>query len=193
MPASRVAFTARPEAGAARGELLALDRIRVGDRLAVDSLALGAGERLLVHGGNGAGKSTLLRVMAGELAPDTGGAGEFRGGNGLDLDIRLLEDAELTSVVDRTLTPPAGLGGGGVARPNAAFLRLAGGERLECAKATRLRAPADSVLELRTGGGGGFGDPIRRAVEAVAADVREGYVTEERARYDYPHAFIPRR
>ncbi|MFF6794431.1 ABC-F family ATP-binding cassette domain-containing protein [Streptomyces filamentosus] len=71
-PAPPLAFTARPEAGAARGELLALDRIRVGDRLAVDSLALGAGERLLVHGGNGAGKSTLLRVMAGELVPDAG-------------------------------------------------------------------------------------------------------------------------
>jgi N-methylhydantoinase B len=128
-----------------------------------------------------------------EIAPDSGGAGEFRGGNGLDLDIRLLEDAELTAVVDRTLTAPAGLAGGGTARPNAAFLRLPGGERIECAKATRLRAPTGSMLELRTGGGGGFGDPARRSAEAVARDVREGYLGEERARHDYPHAFKPQR
>ena len=127
-------------------------------------------------------------VERAELAADTGGAGEFRGGNGLELDIRLLEDAELTSVVDRTTTPPAGLAGGGVARPNAAFLRRGDGTRVECAKATRLAAPAGSVLELRTGGGGGFGDPAHRDPAAVAADVREGYVSEQRARIDYPHA-----
>ncbi|MFE5797503.1 ABC-F family ATP-binding cassette domain-containing protein [Streptomyces sp. NPDC056503] len=80
-PAPPLAFTARPEAGAVQGELLALDGVRVGDRLAVDSLTLRAGERLLVHGGNGAGKSTLLRVMAGDLAPDRG-AVRRRGGIG---------------------------------------------------------------------------------------------------------------
>ncbi|MFD8323657.1 TlrC/CarA/OleB/SrmB family ABC-F type ribosomal protection protein [Kitasatospora purpeofusca] len=46
--------------------------VRVGDRLAVPSLRLGAGERLLVTGPNGAGKTTLMRVLAGELAPDEG-------------------------------------------------------------------------------------------------------------------------
>jgi N-methylhydantoinase B len=48
------------------------------------------------------------------------------------------------------------------------------------------------VFELRTGGGGGFGDAARRDPAAVASDVREGYVTEARARADYPHAFTPR-
>jgi N-methylhydantoinase B len=130
-------------------------------------------------------------VERAEFAADSGGAGEHRGGNGLDLEIRLLEDAELTSVVDRTTTPPAGLAGGGEARPNAAFLRLTDGTRVACAKATRLSAPAGSVLELRTGGGGGFGDRARRDPDAVADDVREGYVSEQQARADYPHAFTP--
>ena len=128
-----------------------------------------------------------------ELAADSGGAGEHRGGNGLDFDVRLLEDAELTSVVDRTTTAPAGLAGGCSARPNGAFLLLPDGERTACAKATRLRTPEGSVLELRTGGGGGFGEPARRSPAAVLADVREGYVTEERARLDYAHAFTPQR
>ncbi|GGR58603.1 ATP-binding cassette domain-containing protein [Streptomyces roseolus] len=71
-PAPPLSFTARPEAGAVQGELLGLDGVRVGGRLAVDALTVGAGERLLVHGDNGAGKSTLLRVMAGTLLPDRG-------------------------------------------------------------------------------------------------------------------------
>ncbi|MFG3192596.1 ABC-F family ATP-binding cassette domain-containing protein [Streptomyces omiyaensis] len=59
-PAPPLAFAARPEAGTAHGELIFLDRVRVGERLAVDTLTVRAGERLLIHGGNGAGKSTLL-------------------------------------------------------------------------------------------------------------------------------------
>ena len=44
---------------------------------------------------------------------------------------------------------------------------------------------ADEVLVNNSGGGGGWGDPLRRAVDAVLEDVREGYVSPERARTDY--------
>ena len=127
-----------------------------------------------------------------ELGRDSGGAGTYRGGNGLDMDIRLLEDAEVTSVIDRTRTPPAGLAGGREARPNGAVVTRPDGSVIACAKATRLAMPKGTLLELRTGGGGGYGDPAERDPEAVHADLREGYVSEERARRDYPHAFTPR-
>ncbi|GAA2341324.1 ABC-F family ATP-binding cassette domain-containing protein [Streptomyces cuspidosporus] len=71
-PPEPLRFAVRPETGTAEGVLIGLDRVRVGDRLAVDGLTVAAGERLLVHGANGAGKSTLLKVMAGVLAPETG-------------------------------------------------------------------------------------------------------------------------
>ncbi|MFG2113506.1 ABC-F family ATP-binding cassette domain-containing protein [Streptomyces sp. NPDC048718] len=71
-PPKPLAFTARPVSGRAEGALITLRGVRVGSRLAVDDLTIGAGERLLVHGGNGAGKSTLLRVMAGLVTPDAG-------------------------------------------------------------------------------------------------------------------------
>jgi N-methylhydantoinase B len=127
-----------------------------------------------------------------ELGQDSGGAGRHRGGNGLDLDIRLLEDAEVTAVIDRTRTPPAGLSGGRAARPNGAVVTLPDGSVVPCAKTTRLAMPQGTLLQLRTGGGGGYGDPAARDPEAVRADVREGYISEERARADYPHAFTPR-
>ncbi|MEF9885838.1 ABC-F family ATP-binding cassette domain-containing protein [Streptomyces sp. P9-A4] len=71
-PPPPLSFTARPLAGAAEGALVTLAGVRVADRLAVETLTVGAGERLLVHGGNGAGKSTLLKVIAGAVRPDAG-------------------------------------------------------------------------------------------------------------------------
>ncbi len=49
-----------------------LEGVTVGGRLYVESLCVRPGDRLLVAGPNGAGKTTLLRVLAGDLAPDTG-------------------------------------------------------------------------------------------------------------------------
>nr|WP_058047278.1 ABC-F family ATP-binding cassette domain-containing protein [Streptomyces roseifaciens] len=71
-PPEPLRFGARPAAGTAGGVLVALEDVRVGERLAVRRMEVGAGERLLVHGANGAGKSTLLRLLAGVTEPDAG-------------------------------------------------------------------------------------------------------------------------
>lgn len=125
-----------------------------------------------------------------ELIPDSGGAGRHRGGLGVQLDFQMLEEAYVTSVVERTRNAAWGLEGGeeaGVA--NACSLRLPDGSRSRRDKATRLLVPTGGTLELTCGGGGGYGPPSERDPAAVRADIREGYVTEERAREQYPHAF----
>ncbi|MEU1984856.1 ribosomal protection-like ABC-F family protein [Nocardia sp. NPDC019395] len=71
-PPDPLRFTATPQSGRAHGVVLDATDIAVEGRLARMSLTVGAGERLLVTGPNGAGKTTLLRVLAGELAPDSG-------------------------------------------------------------------------------------------------------------------------
>ena len=125
-----------------------------------------------------------------ELIPDSGGPGRHRGGLGVQLDFQMLEDAYVTSVVERTRNPGWGLQGGeeaGVA--NSCSLRLADGSRRREDKSTRLLVPAGATLELTCGGGGGYGPPSEREPAAVYADIREGYVTEAKAREQYPHAF----
>ncbi|WP_017600714.1 ATP-binding cassette domain-containing protein, partial [Nocardiopsis lucentensis] len=66
-------MTADFTAAAADGTPAAvLEDVSVGHRIHVPRLELAQGERVLVTGPNGAGKSTLLRLLAGELAPDSG-------------------------------------------------------------------------------------------------------------------------
>jgi N-methylhydantoinase B len=125
-----------------------------------------------------------------ELIPDSGGAGRHRGGLGIQMDFQMREETYVTAVVERTKNAAWGLEGGeeaGVA--NICGLRLPDGSRTRFGKATRLQLPKGSTLELTCGGGGGYGPPSERDPAAVHADVREGYVTEAKAREQYPHAF----
>jgi N-methylhydantoinase B len=124
-----------------------------------------------------------------ELAADSCGAGQHRGGLGVDYFFEVLEDQYLTSTVERTKNAPWGIAGGREARPNAAALRYPDGRRFEFSKITRLELPKGSVLEIRTGGGGGYGPPEKRRPSDVHADLQAGYITERHAQEHYPHAF----
>jgi N-methylhydantoinase B len=105
------------------------------------------------------------------------------------MTFHLLEDAWLTSALERTRNAPWGLGGGGEARPNSLEVVAPDGATTSLSKATRVPLPKGSVVHLHTGGGGGYGPPAERDAEAVRRDVREGYVSEQYARRHYPHAF----
>ncbi|HEY2651497.1 MAG TPA: hydantoinase B/oxoprolinase family protein [Solirubrobacteraceae bacterium] len=125
-----------------------------------------------------------------ELIQDSGGPGRNRGGLGVQMDFQMREDCYVTAVVERTRNPGWGLEGGqAAAKPNSCALRLADGSRTVFGKATRLRCPKGSTLELTCGGGGGFGPPNERGPDQVRSDIVEGYVSEQAARADYPHSF----
>ena len=122
------------------------------------------------------------------LAADSAGPGRHRGGLGVDFAFRMLEDCYLTSAVERTRTAPWGLEGGGEARPNSLTVVYPDGAETHLAKATRFPLPKGSLVELRTGGGGGYGPPGERDPEALARDLREGYITEGHARSEYGYS-----
>jgi N-methylhydantoinase B len=124
-----------------------------------------------------------------ELAPDSGGAGRHRGGLGIDVHYRALAEVFVTCNIERTKLAPWGLFGGRPARANSWRVRNPDGTFNEYTKITGLRLPAGAVVELSTGGGGGYGDPSERDPEAIRQDVREGYVTAPAARREYVQAF----
>jgi N-methylhydantoinase B len=121
-----------------------------------------------------------------ELSPDSGGPGCYRGGLGMDFVFCVLEDLYITAVIERTKHAGPGLAGGCEGRANGATIEYPDGRRIEIAKCTRIALPKGTRVELRCGGGGGFGDSAARNPEAVLADLRDGYITEAHAFDWYP-------
>jgi N-methylhydantoinase B len=128
-----------------------------------------------------------LLVDRYELRPDSGGPGRQRGGLGAEMVIEALAPLSLSTTIERAHCRPWGLEGGYDAAGNAVGLRIDGvwNNDLPNAKVLTQRLKAGDAFMLRSGGGGGFGDPAERDVEAVAWDVVEGYVTPQAAASEY--------
>jgi N-methylhydantoinase B len=97
-----------------------------------------------------------LRVLQYSIRRATGGAGKFRGGDGIRRDFEILSDARVSLLTDRRVLGPYGLAGGEPGAPGANFLIRAGKEQPLPAKGT-VDLQAGDVLSIRTPGGGGFG------------------------------------
>jgi len=92
-----------------------------------------------------------MRVERSELAYDTGGEGEHRGGDGVVRAVRVLEPATVSLITDRRRHAPRGANGAGDGTPGENRL----GDELLPAKATRELVAGD-VVTVRTPGGGGW-------------------------------------
>jgi N-methylhydantoinase B len=93
-----------------------------------------------------------FRVRRYGVRRGSGGAGKFRGGEGIIKQIELLADAEVTILSDRRRRGPYGLSGGKAGKPG---VNRINGKRV--ASKARLQCRAGDVLTIETPGGGGFG------------------------------------
>ncbi|HET6509096.1 MAG TPA: hydantoinase B/oxoprolinase family protein [Baekduia sp.] len=127
-----------------------------------------------------------LRIWVDEIAPDTEGAGRHRGAPG-----NLVEwspnntRVEAMWISDGTVNPARGVRGGQDGHLGDQWIREADGELAHTAAFNRLWVEADQRVVSLSPGGGGYGSPLERDPEAVAQDVREGWVTADRARETY--------
>jgi N-methylhydantoinase B len=121
------------------------------------------------------------------LRPDSGGAGTTRGGLGADYAVTALCPMMLNTRIERKFCPPWGLYGGGDAAGNSIELRVDGKwtDNPPNAKLMAQRLKKGDGFMIRSGGGGGFGDPKLRPAERVAHDVVEGYVSAAAAAENY--------
>ena len=114
-----------------------------------------------------------------EIAPDTGGPGRFRGGNGFVRSFRVLVDnARMCICADRHVTPPPGILGGRPGMP-ARYVLDPGTDREQIlpSKTGYITLSKGTLVHLQSAGGGGYGNPSERAPERMRADMRDGYVT----------------
>ena len=99
-----------------------------------------------------------LRVRKYSLRPDSGGAGKFRGGDGIVREIEVLTDCEVTLLADRRTRGPWGLAGGADGAAGKTYLTRHDGsiEPMPGKFSTRLRRGERITIE--TPGGGGWSE-----------------------------------
>lgn len=130
-----------------------------------------------------------LLVEKCELREDSGGDGKRRGGLGLRREIRVLtQEASLSILSDKNIIPPFGVLGGVWGAPNR-FTVMRGGESISPSqfpgKVTRFPLGKGDLVVMESSGGGGYGDPLDRELERIEADLREGFVSREKAKVRY--------
>jgi len=115
-----------------------------------------------------------LRVERYEFRPGTGGAGEHRGGLGVNRTLRVIgHEARVSLSSERRIFAPYGLHGGadGALGQNAK-LDVDGTETTLPGKTTVSLGPDECVV-VKTPGGGGWGHVDKRAAQATARDASD--------------------
>jgi len=127
-----------------------------------------------------------MRMTEYAFRTDSGGAGRWRGGNGIVREYTIdCPEAQLFLWFERSVTPAWGLAGGGDATPPVVVVNPNTGHERRMLKASRVALVRGDVIRTMTGGGGGFGEPRERDPEDVRRDVRNRHVTPEAARDVY--------
>ena len=115
------------------------------------------------------------------LREGSGGAGEFRGGFGINYAIKLRRgEARVSMVMDHGRTGPQGVLGGHDGAVNTVEVNRGDVTYRppHLSKDQDIQIGVGDVVRVSTPGGGGFGDPARRDPAAIARDVARGYYDE---------------
>ena len=126
-----------------------------------------------------------IRIKCLELLPDTGGAGQWRGGCGLKKEIEILNStATLSHLADRHKFQPYGVFGGqpGTLAETNLFRE---NEKKSLASKGVVELRKGDILSFLLSGAGGYGSAALREKEAIEKDIEDGYVTLQGAKKDY--------
>ena len=171
------------------GELYAHDEPTVGGW---GGHANGDGQDCLVNVSNGDFKNFPVEILEHQLPilvdryairPDSEGPGKFRGGMGVIRTYRTLtEQTNVYLWFERSKMPAWGVCGGQSAVGPSTIIYDDNG--VVVSKKTKLNnypIGKNWVVDIKTGGGGGYGDPLKRDPEQVLRDYQAGYISREHA------------
>lgn len=119
-----------------------------------------------------------INITKYQIRKDSGGAGQYRGGNGTLREYQILSDASLSLWWERSKTTAWGLKGGEAgAAPRVTVIDPDGNET-QVLKINALALKAGSVLRTETGGGGGFGLAKNRSRIDIQSDLDNHYISK---------------
>ncbi len=165
------------------------------------AFAGGDGADALINNVNGNFKDLPVEIFENKypiliesygIREDSGGSGQFRGGNGTCRRYRLRANASLSLWFERSVTSAWGLFGGGSGSVPDVVIEEPGQKPVHRLKANAIPLVAGTVITSRTGGGGGYGPATERDPQAVRADLNDGLVSPAMAQLVYgPAPEIP--
>ena len=128
-----------------------------------------------------------LQILSYGLVPDSGGAGEYRGGLALVREYRLLaKEAVLSMRSDRRSHRPYGLQGGRSGTPSWNILNPGPHQRgLPTLPMEAVALKQGDVVRHIQAGAGGYGDPLKRDPLKVVEDVLDEKLSVEYVRREY--------
>ena len=128
-----------------------------------------------------------IRIMKSKLWNDSGGAGKYRGGLGLEKVFEVARgEATITYRGERHSLPPWGLFGGRPGRQSKALVvRKKGGVMEEIPSKATLSLSWGDQLHVFTAGGAGYGDPLERAPDLVLDDLLDRRISPQSALDEY--------
>lgn len=127
-----------------------------------------------------------IRVHKTALRRDSGGAGTFRGGLGIEREYEILEgEVVFTHRGERHFCAAAGADGGNPGMMAQTLIYRVGGEVETVPSKLVTRLNQGDRIVIGTAGGGGFGDPAKRERRSVKADLANGKIGGDCARQLY--------
>jgi N-methylhydantoinase B len=128
-----------------------------------------------------------IMIEEDELIADSGGPGRWRGAPGVSCIMRPRHNRGVWAYVsDGHLFPAKGVHGGQAGRASDVWkYDIHKKDRVDLAKISFELFTTDEAIVSESCGGGGFGDPLERDPEKVRWDVREGFVSVDKARDIY--------
>jgi N-methylhydantoinase B len=129
------------------------------------------------------------RIEYVRLRQDSAGAGEHRGGLGIEKGYCITGDAAFTAMMERTKCPPWGIEGGSEGKVGRFEVDRIGANSTRVMLKETTKLGAGDRVRVITAGGGGYGDPLRRPLDLIRRDVRLGWVSREAAAQYYGVTF----
>jgi N-methylhydantoinase B len=126
-----------------------------------------------------------FRINEYSIRPNSGGPGQYRGGNGVVREYEFLADCVVGLWFERSKTPAWGLFGGSDAQGPEVVINPGRRDEVRTLKANARKVKAGDVVRLAVGGGGGFGEVSKRSREDITYDIVNGFITEDFAKTHY--------